>query len=95
MMFDFDGFDVGAIFDSFMVTFEIESQGKTTKQIMNAPQMMIKNQFVNLVQQAVKINSPCRVRVSRTVTVQDEINHTTKDIEHYLEFKNNAYLNNE
>lgn len=91
MVFDVNEF---GIFDTFIVVFEIESQGNTTTQTMNAPQMIIENEFVNLVQQAIQINSPCRIKMSMTVTVQDDINHTAKNIEHFVEFKNNAYLTN-
>lgn len=95
MIFDTNGFDVYGIFDTFAVTFEIESQGSISTQMMDAPQIIVQNQFINLVQQAVQIDSPCRIKMSRIAQIYDNINHTTKNIEHYLEFKNNAYLNNE
>ena len=95
MIFDMNGFDTGGIFDTFAVTFEIESQGNISTHMMDAPQIIVQNQFVNLVQQAVQIDSPCRIKMSRIVQIYDGINHTTKNIEHYLEVKNNAYLNNE
>lgn len=87
MIFDTNGFDVYGIFDTFAVTFEIESQGSISTQMMDAPQIIAQNQFINLVQQAVQIDSPCRIKMSRI--------DTTKNIECYVEFKNNAYLNNE
>lgn len=93
MIFDFN--NVG-VFDIFNVTFEIEFQGNTTTQTMGAPQMIVQNQFVNLVEQAANATPPCRVKMRRTVDVFDEFgNKCNKSIEHFVEFKNNAYLNNE
>lgn len=92
MIFDFN--DVG-VFDIFNVAFEIEFQGNTTIQTMGAPQMIVQNQFVNLVEQAANTKFPCRVKMTTTVQVYNEFEHCLKDIEHFMEFKNNAYLDNE
>lgn len=92
MIFNFDNFN---IVDIVCASFEIESNGSITMHNMEAPQIVIQNQFINLVQQAANLSQPCRIKLSRIVSIQDTINHTTKNIEHFLEFKNNAYLNNE
>lgn len=88
-------FDASNIFDTFEVTLEIENQGNVETYVNDAPQMIIQSQFIGLVQQAAQVDVPYRIKLSRIVQIYDEFNHTTKDIEHYLEFKNNAYLNNE
>lgn len=93
MIFDFN--NVG-VFDIFNVTFEIELQGNITTQTMGAPQMIVQNQFVNLVEQAANTASPCRVKMRRMVDVFDEFGRNcNKSIEHFVGFKNNAYLDNE
>lgn len=94
MFVNFDN-PFGSPLEMFGCTIEIEVDGNTQRQTMQAPQMILTNQFVNLVQQAINTNQKVRVKMSRTAASYGEWDKQWHNIEHYIEFKNNPYLQDE
>ena len=78
-------------FQPFVCTFEIENGQNTQKQTIQAPQIMLINQFVSYMQEAAKAPQPVGVKMSRNVPVYDSINDRQIGREVYIAFINNAY----
>lgn len=94
MFVDF-GNPFGNQLEMFGCTIEIEVDGNIQHQTMQAPQMILTNQFINLVQQALNTNQKVRVKMSRTAASYGEWDKQWHNVEHYIEFKNNPYLQSE
>lgn len=75
----------------------IEIQVNSQKQIQNisAPQFIIMQQFIGLVNEAMHSSSPVRVKMSRKVQCYDEWEDRQFNQENSIEFKNKAYLSSE
>lgn len=94
MFVDFNN-PFGTQLEMFGCTFEIEVDGNVQHQTMQAPQMILTNQFMNIVQQSLNTSQRVRVKMSRIAHQYGEWDRKWHDIEHYIEFKNNPYLQNE
>lgn len=75
----------------FAVTFEVEMNNKIQKQTMQAPRIMLEQQFVSLVQQAYESRVPVRVKMSMTVPIWIQFENRWVDREHSVEFTNQAW----
>ena len=76
-------------------SFDVESNGHTDHQVMQAPKMVIIQQFLSLIQQAVSTDSPARITMTTMVPVWIDKIAGYRNMKSTLEFKNNAYLHKE
>lgn len=76
-------------------SFDIESNGHIDNQVMQAPKMVIIQQFLSLIQQAISTDSPIRITMATMVPVWSDKIAGYRDMKSTLEFKNNAYLHKE
>lgn len=76
-------------------SFDIESNGHTDHQVMQAPKMVIIQQFLSLIQQAISTDSLVRITMATMVPVWSDKIAGYRNMRSTLEFKNNAYLNKE
>lgn len=75
--------------DTYEVTFEIYIDGKlTSRQSMEAPQMMIEAQFVNMLKQIKRDVRPIKLKMSRNEVVWDKFENKEKIVELYIEVEN-------
>ena len=74
--------------------FEIENNGFAQQQTMQAPKMIIVQQFLALIQQAINTNERVRIKMSTMVPVYSD-KSGYRDMESSIEFKNNLYLDKE
>lgn len=89
MFFDFnDQFEIKAC------TFEIDNNGSIQQQMIQAPKMIVVQQFLSLIQQTINANEPVRVKISTMVPIYSD-KSGYRDMESSIEFKNNAYLDKE
>ena len=85
----------GEPLEMFLCNIEVEIDGNINRQTISAPQMILTTQFINIVQQSLNTSQRVRVKMSRMVHQYGEWDRQWHDIEHYIEFKNNPYLQNE
>ena len=79
-------------FELFNVKFEITEGENIRTQQMQAPQMLIEQQFLQLIQQAMKIQIPIKIKLSRTEQVYDNFDQKFVDRENSITFMNNTYI---
>ena len=58
------------------------------RQSLNAPEQMLKMQFMGLMQQIAQENRPMRVKMIVPEVIWDEINKEQKVLNNYVEFRN-------
>lgn len=58
------------------------------RQQLNAPEQVLKMQFMGLIQQIAQENRPMRVKMIVPDVIWDEINKENKVLNNYVEFKN-------
>lgn len=80
------------MFEIFAVNFEITEGENTTTQYVEAPQMMIETQFIQLMQQATRIATPIKIKLSRPEQIYDVFEQKMIERENSIVFKNNAYI---
>lgn len=95
-MFGFNVEDVlneafGGVYDCVI---EVEITGQIQTQMIQAPRMMIQQQFLQLVQQAVNDSRSVRVKLSRQVECENEWTGEVKMREASIEFMNKRYVEN-
>lgn len=76
-------------------SFDIESNGRTDHQVMQTPKMVIIQQFLSLIQQAINTDIPVKITMTTMVPVWSDKIVGYRDMKSTLEFKNNAYLHKE
>ncbi len=83
MFFDF-GFDetYQVIIETYLGTQCIQRQS------LNAPEQILKMQFMGLVQQIAQENRPMRAKMIIPEVIWDEIEKKQKVLENYVEFRN-------
>ena len=79
-------------FELFDVTFEITEGNNIRNQRMQAPRMLIEQQFLQLIQQAANLQTPIKVKMSRIEQIYDNFDQKMVDREISVSFMNNAYL---
>ena len=87
--------DFGEQFEIKECSFDIESNGHTDHQVMQAPKMVIIQQFLSLIQQAINTDVPARITIATMVPVWSDKISGYRNMKSTLEFKNNAYLRKE
>lgn len=94
-MFGFSVEDVlNEQFEIFNCVIEIEVVGQVQVQQVQAPRMVIQQQFMQLVQQAANDSRSVRVKLSRQVECVNEWTGETKMREAGIEFMNKRYVDN-
>jgi hypothetical protein len=82
--FDFDVFG-----DIFSVRIEIEQNGRKQVQNLQAPQKVLEQQFVALIQDAARSSIPTKITMSHQTDIYNEVQN--KYIENSITFMNNSY----
>lgn len=78
----------------FRVVFDIEIDGKTQRQIIEAPQFMIEQQFLSYVEQAANATlNPVKIKMSRSVPIWNQMENRWVNQENSVIFTNSAYKN--
>lgn len=91
--------DMGGHLETFDCMIDVESNGSNQRQRMQAPRIMIEQQFISLMHQASQASHPVKVRLSRMAKVYDKFgspvfeNGKHLERELYIVFANNAYGN--
>lgn len=87
-------FDFSEQFDMHNVVIEIQVDGQTQVQNIGAPKMVIIQQFLSLIQQAINSNQRVMIRMTNYIPVYSDKTGEERNMPSTLEFKNNPYLNN-
>lgn len=82
--FDFDVFG-----NIFSVRIEIVQNGRKQVQELQAPQIVLEQQFTALVQDAARSPIPTKITMSHQTNIYNEVQK--KNIENSISFMNNAY----
>ena len=77
--------------DLYDVIFEITEGDNVRKQQMQAPRIIIEQQFLQLMQQAANVQIPVKIKLSRTEQIYDNFDQKFIDRENSITFMNNAY----
>ena len=83
--------DLDQQIEMFACVFEIEANGNIRRQRIEAPRMIIEQQFMSLVQQAANNTTPIRVKMSRMESVWNQFDNVWVDVENSIEFTNIAW----
>lgn len=94
-MIDTMFFDFSEQLEIFDVEIDIEVDGQPQQQMITAPKMIIVQQFLSLIQQAINTNQKVCVKMVHNIPVYNDWFGTERIMPSTLEFKNNAYLDNE
>lgn len=78
--------------DLYDVIFEITEGDNVRKQQMQAPRIIIEQQFLQLMQQAANVQIPVKIKLSRTEQVFDSFDQKFVDRENSITFMNNTYI---
>lgn len=79
--------------EPFSVTITVETQNSIVHQIsMTAPAIMLKGQFMDLVNQVAQKQSPYKVEMSRIVDIWSQFEQCLLKRSIFVRFMNNAYL---
>lgn len=81
--------------EMYDVEIDIEVDGQLQHQTISAPKMIIIQQFLSLIQQAINTNQSVCTKMTTYVPVYSERAKEERNLPSTLEFKNNAYLDNE
>lgn len=87
-------FDFNNQFEIKACTFEIDNNGSIQQQMIQAPKMIVVQQFLSLIQQVINANEPVRVKINTMVPIYSD-KSGYRNMESSIEFKNNAYLDKE
>ena len=79
--------------DVFTCTFEIHIGDKKEQRTIQAPRIMIEQEFISLVQQANNNPSPIMIIMSRRVPIWSQLKNAWIEREHSVEFRNLAWQN--
>ena len=74
------------------VVFEITQGENISRQAMQAPREILEANFVQVVNEIAHINIPTKVKMARTVYVEDTYNKRWIPRENSVTFANNAYV---
>ena len=76
--------------DLYDVIFEITEGDNVRKQQMQAPRIIIEQQFLQLMQQAANVQIPVKIKLSR-MQIYDNFDQKFIEQENSITFMNNAY----
>ena len=73
-------------------TLYIEANGQIQHRTLTAPRMVLEGEFMSLVNQAIHSEFPVMIKMSRQVPIYNDFDDQWIEREHYMLFKNNAYI---
>ena len=79
--------------ESFLVYFTIEIGNNTQTKAIEAPRIMLEQQFINYVQQAYNNPSPIRITMSRADKIWNQFENKLTDTEYKIVYSNKAWEN--
>ena len=82
-------------FEIFDCMLEIDSGGSKQRQRMQAPRVIIEQQFLSTCQQIAQMQVPAKVKLSRIAKCSNEWSDKIVEREVYLLFRNNACVEEE
>lgn len=82
-------------FEVFDCLLEVAMNNQVQKQRMQAPRIMIVQNFQSLVEQASNSSAPIMIKMSRNTPIYDEREGKWIDRENSIIFTNNAWVNQE
>jgi hypothetical protein len=77
----------------FSVSITVNVDGNIQKRAIQAPRMMIEQEFISLVQQATQSNEPIKLIMSIKFPLYDEWHDKWNECENSITFTNDAYKN--
>lgn len=80
------------MFEVFTCKMEIEYNSIRKVQTIQAPAIMIQNEFMAVVEEVARAAYPVRVKLSREVPVYSQFDRDWLKRECSIEFRNNAYI---
>ena len=80
-------------FEAFDCIIEVEVDGNKQRQRMQAPRIMIEQQFLGVCQEIAQINTPAKARLSRIAQCSSDWFDEIVEREVEIVFENNAYCN--
>lgn len=89
-MFNFENLDEKM--EVYTSVFVIDVDGQIQKETMQAPRLMLEQNFKSLVQQAVQADAPIKVEMIVKVYIFNQFDNKWVEREHSVTFKNNSYL---
>lgn len=75
--------------------FDIEVDGQAQRESLQAPRIMLEQHFMGIVQQAMNLDKPAKIKMSLNVPIYNNFTNSWIEREHSCTFTNNAYLNKE
>ena len=78
--------------DLYDVIFEITEGDNVRKQQMQAPRIIIEQQFLQLMQQAANVQIPVKIKLSRTEQIYDNFDQKFIEQENNITCMNNTYI---
>ena len=78
--------------DLYDVIFEITEGDNVRKQQMQAPRIIIEQQFLQLMQQTANVQIPVKIKLSRTEQIYDNFDQKFIEQENSITFMNNTYI---
>lgn len=76
----------------YTCTLDVEIDGKLSSQVMQAPRIILEQQFMGIINQAIRSKQPILVRMSRKEPYYNQFENTYKEQEYSIEFANNPYI---
>lgn len=73
---------------------EIKNGNSIQKQILQTTSEIAQMQFIGLLQQVSRTESPIRIRILKKEQIWDKFDKTFKILENYIQFANKSYMNN-
>lgn len=91
-MFNFSFGNIDEQMEIYASVFVIDVDGQVQKKNMQAPRLMIEQEFISLVQQATQIDTPVKITMVVSVSIFNQFDNKWVEREHSVMFKNNPYL---
>lgn len=79
-------------FEVFTCVLEIITAQGTTRQVIDAPCIVIERQFVNLIYEAAQHGEPVKVKLSRAIPIYSQFDKKWLDRECSIAFGNQAFV---
>lgn len=73
---------------------EIKNGNSIQKQILQTTSEIAQMQFIGLLKQVSRTESPIRIRILKKEQIWDKFDKTFKILENYIQFANKSYMNN-
>jgi len=80
-------------FEAFDCTIDIEANGNRQRNRIQAPRIMIEQQFSGVCQEIAQMNTPATAKLSRIAKCYSDLNDNVVEREVYILFENDACCN--